>query len=224
MMKYMFRIKICGVKNVNDACAAVDAGADALGLNFYDKSKRRVDPDVASQIASSVPNSIPKVGVFVNHSTDQIQDIAAQIHPSHIQLHGDESPQFLNNLPLSIKIIRAYRCGAAGLAPLASYIEECRALGRVPDAVLIDADAGTSYGGTGQAADWALIVKHRHALGEIPLILAGGLTPTNVAAAIEAVRPDAVDVASGVERAPGIKDHDLIKQFIADARKAFDRI
>jgi phosphoribosylanthranilate isomerase len=91
----------------------------------------------------------------------------------------------------------------------------------MPDAVLIDADAGAAYGGTGHTADWALIVKQRDMLGDIPLILAGGLTPTNVAAAIAAVRPDAVDVASGVEREPGKKDHELVKRFITAAREAF---
>ena len=220
----MFRIKICGITNIDDARAAIDSGADALGLNFYAKSKRRVASDIAPQIASAVPNSIFRVGVFVNHSPDQIQEIAAQIHPSHIQLHGDESPQFLNNLPATTKVIRAYRCGAGGLAPLVTYIEECRALGRAPDAVLIDADAGAAYGGTGHTADWTSIVNEREMLRGIPLILAGGLTPTNVAAAIDAVRPDAVDVASGVEREPGKKDRDLINRFIGAAREAFSRI
>ncbi len=220
----MFRIKICGVTNIDDARAAVEFGADAIGLNFYAQSRRRIERDAAQQIAGALTNTISKIGVFVNHSPEQIQDVAAQIHPSHIQLHGDESPQFLNNLPTSVKIIRAYRCAAEGLAPLASYIEACRAIGRAPDAVLIDSDAGAAFGGTGHIADWKLIANERDTLGDIPLILAGGLTPTNVAAAIEAVRPDAVDVASGVEREPGKKDHDLIKRFIAAASDAFDRI
>lgn len=220
----MFQIKICGITNIDDARAAVDSGADALGLNFYAQSKRRVERAAAQQIAGALPNTISKVGVFVNHSSEQIKDVAAQIHPSHIQLHGDESPQFLNNLPATTKVIRAHRCGADGLAPLVSYIAECRAIGREPDAVLIDADAGAAYGGTGYTADWKLIAKQRDALGDVPLILAGGLTPTNVAAAIEAACPDAVDVASGVERQPGVKDHDLIMRFVAAAREAFARI
>jgi phosphoribosylanthranilate isomerase len=217
----MFRIKICGVTNIEDARAAVDSGADALGLNFYSQSKRRIDRDTARQIVTALTNAVTTVGVFVNHTVEEIQDIATETRLSRIQLHGDESPQFLNKLPESIKIIRAYRCGAGGLAPLASYIEECRSLGRVPDAVLIDSDAGAAFGGTGHAADWTLIAKQRGLLGGMPLILAGGLTPTNVAAAIEAVRPDAVDVASGVESQPGRKNHDLIKRFVADAREAF---
>lgn len=220
----MFRIKICGVTNINDARAAVEAGANALGLNFYAQSKRCIESDAALEIANSISDTVAKTGVFVNHSAKQIEEIAALVHPSHIQLHGDESAQFLNKLRVTAKIIRAYRCGPSGLAPLAAYIEECRALGRVPDAVLIDADAGAAYGGTGHTADWALLVKQREMLGDIPLILAGGLTPKNVAAAIEAVRPDAVDVASGVERAPGLKDHDLIHRFVAAACDAFARI
>jgi phosphoribosylanthranilate isomerase len=220
----MFRIKICGVTNIEDARAAIDSGADALGLNFYAQSKRRINRDTAQQIVAALPKSVSAVGVFVNHPGEQIENITTETRLSHIQLHGDESAQFLNKLPASIKIIRAYRCSASGLAPLASYIEECRALGRAPDAVLIDADAGAAFGGTGHTPDWALIVKQRELLGDTPLILAGGLTPTNVAAAIEAVRPDAVDVASGVEREPGRKDHDLIKRFIAAACEAFARM
>lgn len=219
----MFRIKICGITNIDDARAAIDSGADALGLNFYAQSKRRVERDTAQQIATALPHTISNVGVFVNHSAEQIQDVAAQIRPSHIQLHGDESAQFLNNLPASIKVIRAYRCGADGLAPLVSYIDECRALGRGPDAILVDSDAGPVFGGTGQTVDWKLIASKRDALGDIPLILAGGLTHANVAAAIHTVRPDAVDVASGVEREPGKKDHDLIKRFITAAHDAFAR-
>src|SRR5262245_12569547 len=143
----MFRIKICGITNIDDARAAIDSGANAVGLNFYAQSKRRVERDAAQQIAAALPNTISKVGVFVNHSPEQIREVAAQIHPSHIQLHGDESALCLNNLPTSIKIIRAYRCGADGLTPLVSYIEECRAIGRTPDAVLIDSDAGAAFGG-----------------------------------------------------------------------------
>ena len=120
-----------------------------------------------------------------------------------------------------MRIVRAHRCGRDGLAPLAKYLVDCRALGRVPDAVLIDADAAAEYGGTGQRADWARIASQRELLGELPLILAGGLTPDNVAAAIAAVRPDGVDVASGVESGPGRKDAELVRRFIAAARDAF---
>jgi phosphoribosylanthranilate isomerase len=219
----MFQIKICGVTNVADAQAAVDAGADALGFNFYRSSKRFIERDVAQQIADVVPDHVAKVGVFVNHSIRDIQDAVESLGPSYIQLHGDEPAELLSELPAEIKIIRAYRCGPNGLAPLARYLARCDSLGRAPDAILLDADAAGAFGGTGQAADWTLIANQRAMLGGIPLILAGGLKPTNVAQAITAVHPDAVDVASGVERQPGRKDHELMKQFIAAARAAFGR-
>jgi phosphoribosylanthranilate isomerase len=217
----MFRIKICGVTNLDDARAAVDASADALGFNFYRLSKRFIELDVARQIADVVPARVAKVGVFVNHSIREIQDAVESVRPSYIQLHGDEPAELLSDLPAEIKIIRAYRCGTEGLKPLASYLEKCRTLVRTPDAILLDADAAGAFGGTGQAADWSLISDQRAVLGDVPLILAGGLTPANVGRAIAAVRPDAVDVASGVERQPRSKDRELMKRFIETTREAF---
>jgi phosphoribosylanthranilate isomerase len=219
----MFQIKICGVTNANDAQAAIDAGADALGFNFYLLSKRFIELDVARPMADVVPNGVSKVGVFVNHSAREVQSTVEFLRPAYIQVHGDEPAELLSELPSGIKIIRAYRCGASGLAPLASYLDQCRSLGRMPDAVLLDSDSASAFGGTGRAADWSLIAKQREMLGDIPLILAGGLTPANVAHAIAAVHPDAVDVASGVERQPGLKDRELMKRFIDAARESFDR-
>src|SRR4051794_12772118 len=115
----MFQIKICGVTNPSDANAALDAGADALGFNFYRSSKRCIDLDVARQIAGVVPDSVAKVAVFVNHSVREIHDAVESLRPAYIQLHGDESAELLAELPSAIKIIRAYRCGPNGLAPLA---------------------------------------------------------------------------------------------------------
>jgi phosphoribosylanthranilate isomerase len=217
----MFRIKICGITNIDDAQAATRAGADAIGLNFFNKSRRFVEPSVARQIAASLPQNVAKVGVFVNHEASQITSIAHDVGLDYVQLHGDEPPELVLQLPAQIGIIRAHRCGADGLSRLAHYLSDCAARGRAPDATLIDADTGSEYGGTGRIADWDRIVQERGSLGVIPLILAGGLTPTNIAAAITAVRPDAVDVASGVEREPGIKDPHLITQFIAAAQQAF---
>ncbi len=217
----MFRIKICGITNLQDAQAAIDAGASALGLNFYRASKRFVDLDTARQIAKIVPTGIATVGVFVNHTAQEIQEITRALDLPYIQLHGDEPPEFLVDLPATAKIIRAYRCGPTGLAPLARYLEACIELQRTPAAVLIDSDAGGAFGGTGQTTDWSLIARERALLHGIPIILAGGLTPANVAAAIAAVSPNAVDVASGVESQPGKKDHDLITQFITTARTTF---
>jgi phosphoribosylanthranilate isomerase len=138
-----------------------------------------------------------------------------------VQLHGDERPEYLSRLPRKVSIVRAYRCGAQGLAPLRVYLDECRSLGRTPDAVLIDADAQGEFGGTGRVADWNRIAEERDLVGGVRLILSGGLTPANVAESIAAVQPDGVDVASGVESAPGRKDAALIQQFVAAARYAF---
>jgi phosphoribosylanthranilate isomerase len=217
----MFRIKICGITSSDDARIAVDAGADAIGLNFFRKSRRFVDPETARTIASVLPPHVMKVGVFVNHSVTEITEIASQIGLDAIQLHGDESPQFLAQLPLQARIVRAHRCGKNGLAPLAQFLADSRANGRAPDAVLIDADAGAEFGGTGHVADWSRITSERRSLAGLPLILAGGLKPANVSDAITVVRPDGVDVASGVEREPGIKDEYLVGEFVAAAKQAF---
>ena len=136
--------------------------------------------------------------------------------PSYIQLHGDEPAEFLSELPAEIKIIRAYRCGPSGLAPLARYLDQCQSLGRMPDAILLDADAAGAFGGTGQAADWSLIANQRAMLGVTPLILAGGLTPTMLArrsqpfaptpsmwpAASSATRPEGSRINEAVHRTP----------------------
>jgi phosphoribosylanthranilate isomerase len=218
-----FWIKICGITNLNDASAAADAGADALGFNFFNKSRRFVDPPTARQIVEQLPTNLLKVGVFVNHDVAQIIDIADRVGLNAVQLHGDEPAALISELPPHVRIVRAHRCGPAGLAPLARYLDECHTLGRMPDVLLIDADAGADFGGSGKLADWAVIRQQKESLG-LPLILAGGLTPDNVEAAIETVAPNGVDVASGVEREPGRKDPKLISRFITAARKASARI
>lgn len=218
----MFRIKICGITNLNDALAAVDAGADAVGLNFFSKSRRFVDIGTAREIVAALPTGVSKVGVFVNHEAGEIAEILKHVELDFVQLHGDEPPTLLGQLPKNVGIVRAFRGGKEGLVKVSRYLDECRFLGRLPDAVLIDADAGTQFGGTGLLADWTLIAEQRAALAGLPLLLAGGLTPDNVAEAIAAVRPDGVDVASGVEREPGLKDKDLVTRFIAVARNAFN--
>lgn len=220
----MFQIKICGVTNLGDAQVAIDAGADALGFNFYRSSKRFVEQEDAAQITDQLPHSVLKVGVFVNHGAREIQAAVERLSLDCVQLHGEERAEFLAGLPVTVPVLRAFRCGPTGLAPLASYLAECRSFGRLPDAVLFDADVAGTFGGTGRAADWSLIAKQRSLIGDLPLILAGGLTPQNVGTGIAAVHPDAVDVASGVEQQPGKKDANLMKRFVAAARDAFDRI
>lgn len=223
----MFRVKICGITNIEDARAVADAGADAIGLNFFSKSVRNVSPDTAQEIASYLPPDVIKVGVFVNHSTDEIVQIVNHVGLDCIQLHGVEPAEIVAQLPKAIPIVRAWRSGAKDVESLGSYWGLCHVAGRVPDALLVDAPSSDDYGGTGRIADWDLIVaaqRKNKFLFYITLILAGGLTPNNVAQAIAEVRPDGVDVASGVERRPGIKDHELVKHFVSAAREAFGRL
>jgi phosphoribosylanthranilate isomerase len=219
----MFRIKICGIRNVSDALAAAEAGADAIGLNFYSKSRRCVERDVARKIVGALPAGISKVGVFVNEDPAEIAAIASDVGLDAVQLHGDEAPEVVARLPRDVRVMRAERCGVSGLEPMARYFERCERLGRLPDAMLIDAEAGTEFGGTGKIANWDLIAETRFQFARVPVILAGGLSAQNVAAAISAVRPDGVDVASGVEQSAGVKDHELIRQFVNAAKRAFDR-
>jgi phosphoribosylanthranilate isomerase len=219
----VFRVKICGITSVHDALVAARAGADAIGLNFWPPSRRFIRPESAREIAAAVPDGLKKVGVFVNASVDDIASIADQVGLDWIQLHGDEPPELLAKLPSRLAILRAFGCGANGLAPLQQFLAEAKVQGRGPDAVLVDADAADDFGGTGRCADWPRIARDRSLLGGLPLVLAGGLKPLNVAAAIDAVRPDGVDVASGVESQPGIKDAALVEQFAMAARAMLDR-
>jgi phosphoribosylanthranilate isomerase len=218
-----FHIKICGITRAADAHCAADAGADAIGINFWPGSRRYLRPAEAQKIAAELPARVARVGVFVNATIEQVATTASEVGLDWIQLHGDEPPSLLAMLPRQLPILRAFRCGAQGLAPLAAYLADSSAHGRSPDAVLIDADATSDFGGTGRRADWMRIARERALLGAQPLILAGGLTLQNVAAAIEAVQPTGVDVASGVECAPGIKDPALIEKFVITARTMIER-
>jgi len=219
----VFQIKICGITNPADAAAAVDAGADAIGLNFYPLSRRFVSQDFARLITTTLPVETTKVGVFVNASPADIRSIIGHVRLSAIQLHGSEPAEIVAQLPTFYPVLSAYRCDARGLAPCSEYLKQCRSCGRSPDAVLLDAaaEATDEYGGTGRVADWKRIARERDLIGNVWLVLAGGLTPDNVAEAIRIVRPHAVDVASGVESAPGKKDAAKMRDFVAAARDAF---
>jgi len=219
----LFQIKICGITSGKDARFASLAGADAVGLNFYDKSPRCIDLAAAELVMPAIPDKVTKVGVFVNSGADEINEIAARLDLDFLQLHGDEPPEFLGNFAQH-KIIRAFRCGDDGFSAIAQYLESCQALGRIPDAVLLDANQPGQYGGTGQAIDWHSVAQCREVLLDVPLVLAGGLTPFNITEAIDAARPDAVDVASGVESAPASKDVMLIRAFCTNAKKAFAQL
>jgi phosphoribosylanthranilate isomerase len=216
-----FKIKICGITNVTDALAAVDAGADAIGLNFYSGSKRCVSAAEAQQIVDVVGNRTDKIGVFVNESADHIRQMCRDTGLHLIQLHGDEPPEFLGLLNKDHDIIRARRLDEQGLSAIVDDLQACSDLsGFCPDAILVDAAASGQFGGTGRTVDWQQLVGHEPLFG-VPLILAGGLTAENVAEAIRIVRPQAVDVASGVESAPGKKDAAKMRGFVAAARAAF---
>ena len=219
----MFQIKICGITSVKDARFASLAGADAIGLNFYDKSPRYIHLATAEEVMPAIPDSVTKVGVFVNAAADEIKAIADRLDLEYLQLHGDEPPEFLGNFDQH-KVIRAFRCGEDSFTSMAAYLERCQALGRLPDAVLLDAHHPGQYGGTGQEINWGRAAQSREILGDTPLVLAGGLTPFNVTAAINAARPDAVDVASGVESAPATKDVLLIRAFCTTSKKAFSQL
>jgi len=206
--------------------AAVDAGADAIGLNFYEKSPRFVKPEMARKIAAEISSVATPVGLFVNHSAETIQSVCGEVGLHVVQLHGDEPPEFLGQLDhdRDYDIVRARRVSEKGLKEISEDLQACSDLsGFFPDAVLLDAESGGHYGGTGKTISWAGLADHHDQLG-VPLILAGGLTPENVAEAIRIVRPHGVDVASGVESSPGVKDKEKMQAFVAAAKAAFAEI
>jgi phosphoribosylanthranilate isomerase len=195
------KIKICGITNMEDAQAAADYGADALGFIFYKESKRYVDPEVAKSIVSALPPFITTVGVFVNHDLGEISRIKETTGIQVAQLHGDETPEFASSLPIEvIKVIRVK--DKSDLDKVAQYSGQ---------AILFDTYSDKEYGGTGESFDWKIL---NNLSSEKKVVLSGGLNPENVLEAIQIVRPYAVDVSSGVEDTPGKKDHTKIKKFI----------
>ena len=209
--------KICGIRDPETALEVVRAGADAIGLNFYSKSPRSITPAQAAAIVAVLPPGATVIGLFVNHTLEEVRQIAQQCRLTTIQLHGDEPPQFLGGLR-EFQVIRAFRMGPAGLAPLEEYLHHCRSHDALPHACLIDAHVAGAYGGTGKTVPWDRLREEYRA--EWPrLILAGGLNPENVAHAVQLVHPWGVDTASGVETAPGVKDLARVRQFIAAARE-----
>jgi phosphoribosylanthranilate isomerase len=199
------QIKICGVTNIKDACACAELGADMIGLNFYPKSPRYTEPKVARQIVDAIPRSVHAVGIFVDTSADEVRAVANAAGVRCVQLHGDCSPVLGRELAREFRVIRAF-CTDGRFEP------EQTSLFPVCD-VLIDAHHPSLRGGTGLTCDWATA---RATLSFVRfLILSGGLTEANVGEAIATVAPHAVDVCSGVESAPRMKDHRAIKNFIA---------
>ena len=215
-MKPPFRIKICGVTRPADAALAAEAGADALGLNFYAKSPRYVSLDQAAAIAAALPAGVKRVGVFVNADPAEIRRLASHVPLDLVQLHGDEKPEIVDSL-VGLALVRAFRCHAGQVDHVQAWLDEARRRGADLHAALIDAYHPTEYGGTGKTADWSLLDKLRAAGVDLPLVLAGGLTSDNVAEAIRIARPDAIDTASGVEAGPGVKDDEKVRAFVRNA-------
>jgi phosphoribosylanthranilate isomerase len=204
------RIKICGVTNVKDARACAELGADMIGFNFYPQSPRYIEPEIARQIVETIPRSSRAVGVFVDASADEIRITAKRTGIESVQLHGDFSPETCRELAREFRVIRAFRTEAKFQPEDAGAFPDCD--------VLLDAHHVELRGGTGVTCDWSA------ARATLPftrfLILSGGLNAQNVAQAIAAVAPHAVDVCSGVESAPGVKDYRTIEKFIAAVRTA----
>jgi phosphoribosylanthranilate isomerase len=208
----MTRAKICGITNIEDALVAVEAGADALGFIFAE-SPRRVDAATVSGIVGNLPGRIATVGVFANQSADEVFAIMNGIGLHFAQVHGDLGEA--KSTPIGQApwgLIRALRIKSAHDIWCASDDD----LFTISDAIVLDTHVEGMMGGTGRTFDWDLAVEAQ-SLGK-PIILAGGLNPSNVAEAIQKVRPYAVDVSSGVEVSPGRKDHDKIREFIHNVR------
>jgi phosphoribosylanthranilate isomerase len=206
----MILVKICGITNWPDAKAACDAGADMLGFNFYEKSLRRVSTVEAATIRAKLPSSVQPVGLFVNAKPSEISSLHAFVRFTAAQLHGDETPTVVSEVTRTVPVIKAFRVAADfPLSTLDKYHDAF--------AFLLDGSRAGQFGGTGASADWNVA---RRAVAAHRIILAGGLTPENVGAAIRSVRPYAVDVASGVESKPGKKDHLRLKEFIEEVRRA----
>jgi len=205
----MVKVKICGITNIDDALAAVEFGADMLGFVFAE-SPRRISPEKARDIIRNVPPHIITVGLFVNEEAQRVREAAASAGVRAIQLHGDESPEYASGFsPDALQVIKAFRvAGREDLAPINQY--QC-------DAILLDTKAEGVAGGSGKVFDWEIL---KGAGFGCPVILAGGLTPDNVAQAVERVHPYAVDVSSGVESSPGRKDKELLRRFISSAKGA----
>lgn len=200
------RVKICGLSREQDIRAAVDAGADAIGLVFYAPSPRYVDIRQASQLASSVPPFVTVVGLFVNAEQTVIEDVLHKVRIDLLQFHGDEPAVFCEQF--TRPYIKALRVGDdTDIAAYAEQYSSARAL-------LLDTYQAGKPGGTGEVFNWKMIPAEV----SLPIILAGGLTPDNVAAAIQQVQPYAVDVSGGVEQAKGIKDTNKIHAFMKEVQ------
>jgi phosphoribosylanthranilate isomerase len=206
----MIRVKICGVTSIADAEAACQAGADLIGLNFYEKSPRRVSEADAEKVRAVLPGTVQAVGIFVNVNPSEVVQTCRLLRLDAAQLHGDESPEVVASVARDVRVFKALQVSPDfAVDSLRNY--------PAASAFLLDAWQAGQYGGTGQTIDWSLA---RQVAAAHRIILAGGLNAENVGDAIRAVRPYGVDVASGVESKPGKKDHAKLREFIEKVRRA----
>ena len=200
------KVKICGTTSLNDALLAIESGADAVGFIFYKESPRNISEKDVKDIVVRLPPFIETVGVFVNETSDKVNRIAEQCRLTAVQLHGDESPAFCRRIKR--RVIKAVRVkDAESLKGMSGYDVS---------GYLLDAFNEESRGGTGKIFDWNLALRAKK---QGPVIIAGGLNPFNVYTAIHRVKPYGVDVCSGVEKSPGIKDPEKVGEFIKAVRK-----
>jgi phosphoribosylanthranilate isomerase len=205
----MVRVKICGITNAADALAAIHAGANLLGFNFYAKSPRHITEAEAAKIRPQLSKKVEAVGIFVNAPPAEVAALCKSLKLDAAQLHGDEPPEAVAKVALGVAVFKAFRVESDfRLETLDEYSEA--------SAFLFDAAHTGQYGGTGRTTDWD--VARRAAIGH-RIILAGGLNVENVAAAVRIVRPYAVDVASSVESKPGKKDHGRMREFVQEVRR-----
>ncbi len=202
------RVKICGITRIEDALAAAAAGADAIGLVFYERSPRHVDLVQARAIVRALPPFVGSVALFVDPAPEAVRAVLDGVRPDLLQFHGDEPPPFCRGFGVPWLKAARVRPGVDLLQYAALYADAC--------GLLLDAWHESAHGGTGERFDWSLIPRRL----PLPVILAGGLGPGNVAEAVRAVRPWAVDVSSGVEQARGIKDAARIQAFMKEVRNA----